>query len=187
MQLGMVTSKLRDTRFQFYTASSVFSKRKIDLGTRLLIESMVLPNRHLVLDVGCGYGAVGIAAATFNPQLHVEMIDVNERAVWLTKKNIRLNKLKNVTVRQGYLYEPVNNLTFETILSNPPISAGMKIVQSIIWGAKKRLTSKGLFQIVTKSKIGKKIINDFLLTVYGNSEIIARRSGYRVFLSEKIK
>jgi 16S rRNA (guanine1207-N2)-methyltransferase len=60
----------------------------VDLGTRLLIEAMILPETGYVLDMGCGYGAVGIAAAKFNPKLHVIMVDVNERAVRLARRNI---------------------------------------------------------------------------------------------------
>ena len=78
--------------FEFLTASSVFSKRRVDVGSRLLIESMVLPKTGCVLDIGCGYGAVGIAAAAFNPRLRVVMTDVNVRAVRLAKKNVILNK-----------------------------------------------------------------------------------------------
>ena len=95
------------------------SRTRIDPGTRLLIEFMTLPERGSVLDVGCGYGPVGIAAATFNPNLKVVMTDVNERAVWLAKENAKRNALQNVEVKQGFLYEPVGDMRFEIILSNP--------------------------------------------------------------------
>ncbi|MBC7131151.1 methyltransferase, partial [Candidatus Bathyarchaeota archaeon] len=90
-RFGMIRTYLRGKPFKFITASGVFSKKRVDLGTKLLIESMVLPEEGLVLDVGCGYGAIGIAAAAFNPKLHVVMVDVNERAVKLAKMNVKLN------------------------------------------------------------------------------------------------
>ncbi len=98
-RFGLVRTNLRGKHFEFLTSSSVFSKTKIDSGTRLLIESMVLPKKGNVLDIGCGYGAVGIAAAKFNPNLHVVMTDVNLRAVRLAKQNVELNKIVNAEVR----------------------------------------------------------------------------------------
>ena len=81
LRLGLIRCRLRDIEFEFITASGVFSRRRIDPGTRLLIESMELPERGRALDVGCGYGPIGIAAAKFRPKLEGWMVDVNERAV----------------------------------------------------------------------------------------------------------
>ena len=80
-RFGLVRTNLCGRNFEFLTASSVFSKRRIDLGTRLLIESMILPKTGSILDIGCGYGAVGIVAAALCPKLRVIMTDVNVRAV----------------------------------------------------------------------------------------------------------
>ncbi|MEM3699558.1 MAG: class I SAM-dependent methyltransferase [Candidatus Bathyarchaeia archaeon] len=185
LKLGKICTNLRGIPFQFLTASGVFSKKRVDLGTRLLIESMILPEKGYVLDIGCGYGAVGIAAAIFSPHLKVFMVDVNERAVWLAKQNIKINNAKNAEVKQSNLYESVKNLTFDCILSNPPVSAGMKTVKAIIGEAPKHMAQKALFQIVVKSKIGGKNFQNFLYETFGNVNILARKSGYRVFISEK--
>ncbi len=131
-KLGLVRTRLRGKPFEFLTASSVFSKKRVDLGTRLLIEAMVLPETGCVLDVGCGYGAVGIAAAASNSRLRVIMTDVNMRAVRLARENIEINKVNNAEVRYGYFYEPIPELTFNCVLSNPPVSAGMETVKAII-------------------------------------------------------
>lgn len=185
LKLGIIHTSLRGIPFQFLTASGVFSKRRVDLGTRVLIESMVLPERGYVLDIGCGYGAVGIAAATFNPNLHAIMVDVNSRAVWLAKRNIEINHIKNAEVKHGNLYEPVKGLTFNCILSNPPVSAGMKTLRAIIAGAPEHLAIKGLFQMVVKSKIGKERLQSFFEETFGNFKILAIKSGYRVLMAEK--
>ncbi|MDI6806140.1 MAG: class I SAM-dependent methyltransferase [Candidatus Bathyarchaeia archaeon] len=185
LRLGIIRTSLRGIPFQFLTASGVFSKKRVDLGTRVLIESMILPEKGYVLDVGCGYGVVGIAAATFNPNLHVVMVDVNSRAVWLAKKNIEINHIKNAEVRRGNLYESVKGLTFNCILSNPPVSAGMKILKAIIFGAPEHLAFKGFFQMVVKSKIGKERLQPFFEEALGNFKIVARKSGYRVLMAEK--
>jgi len=184
-KFGMIHTYLRGRLFKFLTASGVFSKRRVDLGTRLLIESMILPEEGCVLDVGCGYGVVGIAAAVFNPNLRVVMVDVNDRAVRLARQNIEINGVCNAVVKHGYLYEPVKGLSFDCVLSNPPMSAGMETVKAIIGGAPEHMTSKALFQMVVKSKIGGKRLYVFLKDVFGNADVLARKSGYRVLISEK--
>jgi len=182
--LGILQTYFRGRPFEFITASGVFSRTRIDPGTRLLIEFMILPEKGNVLDLGCGYGPVGIAAASFNPNLRVVMTDVNERAVWLTKKNINQNTLQNVEVKQGFLYKPVEDMKFETILSNPPITAGMKVVKPLITQATHHLVKDGLLQIVVRSKIGGKILTKAMNRTFGNVNILARKSGYRVLVSK---
>jgi len=184
-KLGLIHTNLRDKPFTFLTASSVFSKKRVDTGTRLLIETMILPQAGYVLDVGCGYGAVGIAAATFSPRLHVLMTDVNARAVHLAKQNIERNKATNAEARCGCLYEPVKELTFDCVLSNPPVSAGMETVKAIITEAPKIMANNATFQMVIRSKTGGKTLLPIFNETFGNSGVLARESGYRVLLAEK--
>lgn len=184
-KLGLIHTNLRGKTFTFLTASSVFSKKRVDTGTRLLIETMILPETGNVLDVGCGYGAVGIAAATFNPRLRVVMTDVNKRAVNLAKHNIEKNKATNAEARNGYLYETVEDLKFNCVLSNPPVSAGMETVKAIIAEALKVMANKATFQMVIKSKIGGKTLPSIFNETFGNSAVLARESGYRVLIAEK--
>jgi len=181
-RFGLVRSCLCGKSFEFLTSTSVFSKTKIDLGTRLLIDAMVLPQAGKILDIGCGYGAVGIAAATFNPNLHVILTDVNIRAVRLARKNLELNKVINAEVKHGHLYEPVEGLVFNCILSNPPISAGMEIVRAIVKQAPNAMETKATFQMVIRSKIGAKTLPALFKEIFGNSTILARESGYRVLM-----
>jgi len=185
MSFGIIHTYLRGKSFEFLTASGVFSKKHVDLGTRLLIESMVLPQEGCVLDIGCGYGAVGIAAATFNPDLRVIMVDVNERAVRLARQNAEKNYVSNVEVKRGYLYEPVKDLVFNCVLSNPPVSAGMETVKAIISEAPAHMAKKATFQMVVKSKIGGKRLLMVFEEAFGNVKILARKSGYRVLMAEK--
>jgi len=184
-RLGIIRTNLRGKPFEFLTASGVFSKKRVDLGTRLLIESMIVPEEGHVLDVGCGYGAVGIAAAIFNPNLRVVMVDVNERAVRLARRNIEINHVDNAEVRLGHLYEPVKGLMFNCILSNPPVSAGMETVKAIIAGAPKHMASKARFQMVVRSKIAGERLLGIFEEAFGNVSVLARKSGYRVLMAEK--
>lgn len=184
-KFGIVRTRLRGESFEFLTASSVFSKKRVDLGTRLLIDAMVLPETGAVLDVGCGYGAVGIVAAASNALLHVVMTDVNMRAVHLARQNVEINKVNNAEVRCGYLYEPVKDLTFNCVLSNPPVSAGMETVKAIITEAPKVMAHEATFQMVIRSKIGAKTLPSVFNETFGNCAVLARESGYRVLIAEK--
>jgi 16S rRNA (guanine1207-N2)-methyltransferase len=183
-KLGLLRTTLRGKSFEFLTASSVFSKKQIDLGTRLLIEAMLLPETGAVLDVGCGYGAVGIAAAASNPRLHVVMTDVNERAISLARQNTQKNKVHNSEVRRGYLYEPVQDSKFNCVLSNPPVSAGMATVKALVTQAPTVIAENALFQMVIRSKIGVKILPHILTETFGNCQVLARKSGYRVLAAK---
>jgi 16S rRNA G1207 methylase RsmC len=145
---------------------------------------MVLPKDGCILDIGCGYGAVGIVAAALNPKLSVVMSDVNVRAVRLAKKNVELNKIVNAEVRYGYLYEPVEGLVFNCVLSNPPVSAGMETVKAIVKEAAKVMADKATFQMVIRSKIGAKTLPCLFNEVFGNCSVIARESGYRVLMGQ---
>jgi 16S rRNA (guanine1207-N2)-methyltransferase len=187
MKLGIIRTHLRGKPFEFLTASGVFSKKRVDLGTRLLIESMILPKSGYALDLGCGYGAVGIAAAVFNPDLRVALVDVNIRAVRLARQNAEINNVQNVMVKPGHLYEPVKGFTFNCVLSNPPVSAGIETVKAMITEAPENMTTKALFQIVVRSKVGGKRFYTILGDAFGNVGVLARKSGYRVLVSEKTR
>jgi 16S rRNA G1207 methylase RsmC len=184
-RFGLVRANLYGRNFEFLTASSVFSKTKVDLGTRVLIESMVLPDKGNVLDIGCGYGAVGIVAAALKPKVCVVMTDVNMRAVRLARKNLERNRISNAEVRYGYFYEPVEKLLFDCVLSNPPVSAGMETVKTIVNQAPKAMTNNATFQMVIRSKIGAKALPELFSETFGNCTVLARESGFRVLMGQK--
>lgn len=184
-KFGLIKVTLRGKPLTFLTSSSVFSKKRIDAGTRLLIEAMVLPEAGTVLDVGCGYGAVGIAAAISNPQLYVVITDVNIRAVQLAKRNLEINKVHNAEARHGYLYTSVKDLVFNCVLTNPPVSAGMETVKNLITQAPQVMAEKATFQMVIRSKIGAKTLPAIFKEKFGNCQVLARKSGYRVLIAQK--
>jgi len=183
-RFGIIKTYFRDRLFEFITSSGVFSKKRVDLGTRLLIEAMILPEEGCLLDLGCGYGPVGIVAAAFSLKLHVIMTDLNERALRLAKENAKYNRVENVEVRKGFLYEPVKDMKFETILSNPPTAAGMKIVLPIITQAPQHLKKEGILQVVVRSKISGKRLTTAIEETFGNVNVHARKSGYRVLIAK---
>ncbi len=182
-KLGIIKTRLKGQGFEFLTSSGVFSKRDIDKGTRLLIENMVINDGDCVLDIGCGYGPIGIVAAK-GPKTKVLLTEINKRAVKLTKENIKLNDVNtNAAVRQGDLYEPVGHEKFDTIICNLPMSAGLELVFKIIDGSKGHLKENGTFQVVVRK--GSKTIEKRLQETFGNVKTLAKKSGYRVFISKR--
>jgi len=181
MRLGLLRCRLRGHDFEFLTASGVFSHRRVDTGTRLLVESMRLPAEGEALDLGCGYGPIGIAAAKLEPRLQVWMTDVNQRAVALAEENARRNRVGNVRLLAGYLYEGLEGRSFDVILTNPPISAGIgKVVEPLIEGSVRHLKPGGSLQMVVRTTKGGSSLKALLEHHYGGLEVVARRSGYRV-------
>ena len=184
--LGLITVHLRRQYFEFVTARGVFSRRRLDRGTRLMIESMKLPKKGVVLDIGCGYGPIGITAAVFNPSLHVVMSDTNKRAVRLARTNADRNRVSNIEARLGWLYKPVSGMMFDAILSNPPLAAGFKrVIIPLLEGAHSHLNKGGFLQVVVRKSSGGKKMHGLMSTVFGGVETIARGGGYRILLSRK--
>jgi 16S rRNA G1207 methylase RsmC len=181
---GLIRCTLRGIPFEFETSSGIFSYRHIDNGTNLLIEAMRLPRDGRVLDLGCGYGVIGIVAAKLNPKLEVVMTDINSRAAALAEANAIRNGVK-ATVKQGNLYEPIGDAHFDTILTNPPISAGIDaIVKPMIEGAKDHLKAGGSLQLVVQSNKGGKTLYALMEEAFGAVEVTARGGGFRVLSSE---
>ncbi len=145
----LLSLTIRGITLEFITYTSLFSGREIDEGTRLLIEKMSIPSHGRILDVGCGYGVIGVTAAKLEPRIEVYMVDINSLAVKTAKLNARLNGVEDrVTVLLGDAYEPVKNIVFNAIYSNPPLSAGRKIVEKIVLGAYEHLVDGGHAEFV---------------------------------------
>jgi len=180
---GLVKTRLRGMEFGFVTSSGVFSIRRVDRGTRLLVESMVLPGEGRVLDMGCGYGVVGVVAGRLAPGLEVWMTDINERAVSLARLNLERNGVE-AEVRQGDLYGPVEGMRFGVVLSNPPISAGLRrVVGPLVEGAVGHLEAGGSLQVVVQSNKGGRTLASMMEDAFGGVEVLARGGGYRVLMS----
>ena len=179
-----ISDVVRGIAVEFIVEPGVFSHKRIDPGTKLLLEVAQIPNEGMVLDLGCGYGVIGIVIAKLNSALKVYMVDINKRAVELAKLNAKLNNVENqVTVLHGDLYEPVDSIVFDLIITNPPFTAGFNVVEKIIINAKQHLKPKGSIQLVARRAHNK--VMELLEKTYGNVEVLASKSGYKVFKSTK--
>jgi 16S rRNA (guanine1207-N2)-methyltransferase len=165
--------------FKFITASGVFSFGKLDRGTELLLESMVLDDGWRVLDLGCGYGPIGIVASRFVD--YVVMTDVNRRAISIAKKNLKINRVRNAEVRLGPLYGPVSGEKFDSIITNPPVHAGKDTLREIVINAPKHLNDGGLLQLVIRTNQGAKYIKALMEETFTEVRELAKGSGYRVY------
>ncbi len=172
--------------FEFVTDSNVFSRHALDYGTQVLIEAVArdeqLPGR--LLDLGCGYGPVGIILKRLFPHLDVEMSDINHRAVELSRKNLGLNQVKYVKVQQSDGFEHIEG-TFDTITLNPPIRAGKKIIYSLFEQAYQHLNEGGHLYIVIQKKQGASSALKALQNLSGTVDRISRDSGYWVLRLRK--
>ena len=146
-------------RYKFITDNGVFSKKGLDFGTRTLLENLDLTRINgNVLDMGCGYGPIGIYIAD-NCNASVYMVDINNRSLNLAIKNANLNKV-NVNIFESNAYEKVNE-KFNFIISNPPIRVGKKVLYQILFEAKKYLNKNGeLWIVIHKDQGAKSVMKD---------------------------
>ncbi len=180
LELKLIEDIVRGVKIKLYTSSEVFSKDKIDEGTRLLIESMLILDNWEVLDLGCGYGVIGIVVKKLCPSCKVYMVDINPKAVELAKLNCKLNNVDCI-VLQGDVYEPVKDKKFDTIITNPPYSAGKDIVFKFIEGAREHLKKNGIFQIVVPKKF-KALYYRKLKTTFKEVFLIGENPRYNVYI-----
>ncbi len=168
---------------KFTTDAGVFSKLRVDYGSGVLIKKMLdvdFPQNN-ILDVGTGYGPIGLFAAKFWPKQTVEMIDVNQRGLDLAKKNAELNHIDNVAIFVSDVYSNIApEKKYGLIVTNPPIRAGKTVVSNILSGAKSHLVSGGVLLVVIQKKQGEPSARKLLTKTFGNCTILKRDKGYYV-------
>lgn len=175
--------QINGTTLHFKTDAGVFSKMRVDYGSGVLIKNMaqlIFPPRN-ILDVGTGYGPLGLFAAQFWPEQTVEMVDVNERGLNLARQNAEMNNIKNVKIYQSDVYDQIaSGKKFGLIVTNPPIRAGKAVVSNILAGAKNHLVQNGQLLVVIQKKQGEPSARKLLKDTFGNCTILARDKGYYI-------
>ncbi|MBN1460613.1 MAG: class I SAM-dependent methyltransferase [Armatimonadetes bacterium] len=177
----IIAADLRGFDLRLVTEAGVFSRERVDRGTRLLIKHMEVQARDRVLDLGCGYGVVGIVAALLAPEGWVTLVDVNRRAAELARQNLALNNIENAEVFQGDGFAPIGNRRFDLILLNPPIRAGLATLHRLLEEAADHLASAGRFYIVGRTKQGVVRLSQKMAEVFGTVEEVAKGGGFRLF------
>ncbi|MBS3108285.1 class I SAM-dependent methyltransferase [Candidatus Woesearchaeota archaeon] len=180
LDLKKINVKSKNLDFNVFSAKGVFSKNRLDKGTKLLIENAIV--RGKVLDLGCGIGIVGICIKKLNQKLDVTMSDVNERALEIAKMN---SKNLDVKIVKSDVF---NNLDeeFDVILLNPPQAAGKETCFRMIRESFEHLKKNGFFELVARHNKGGKTYMNYMKEIFGNVKDIVKESGYRVYLAKKL-
>ncbi|ETO40281.1 Ribosomal RNA small subunit methyltransferase C [Fructilactobacillus florum 8D] len=177
---------LKQTTLSFISDNGVFSKNTIDYGSRLLIENTNLEQIPAgpILDLGCGYGPIGLFLARQAPNRQFLLTDVNQRALSLATRNARANQLENVLVKQSDGYQALSE-QFAAIVTNPPVRAGKAVVTRMLAGAYDHLLPQGTITVVLQKKQGAPSAQQTLKNVFGNVRIVKRSKGYYILVSER--
>lgn len=176
--------KIKDVSLNFTSVSGVFSfKDKIDKATELLIKNFT-PSGEILLDLGCGYGAIGLFLKALFPEQCVYMSDINIRAVEYSLLNSKKNNLK-IKAMQSNLFSEINDLLFDDIVTNPPIAAGKDLNISLINDSYDFLKDNGALWLVAYHNKGGSTYKSIMEKRFGNVKDIVKSGGIRVYKSVK--
>ncbi|WP_067729203.1 class I SAM-dependent methyltransferase [Oceanobacillus damuensis] len=175
------TYHLRGKDYTFTSDVGVFSKNEVDFGSRLLIEQFQEPGiSGDLLDLGCGYGPIGITLAENFKNRTIVMADVNERALALAEKNASDNKLTNTVVIQSDSFSNLTDKQFAAIITNPPIRAGKRVVHQMFEESLAALLPGGELWVVIQKKQGAPSAMDKIQGLFGNVEVVSKNKGYYI-------
>jgi len=186
----LIQARMHGMDFYFNTDSEVFSKKFLDFGSRVLLETAIADLTALekkkgkLLDLGCGYGPIGIVMKRVFPAMEVTMVDINLRALDLARENAESNNAKFVDIHQSDGCASVEG-KYDVVLTNPPVRAGKQTVFSFYDGAREHLEEGGLLYVVLQKKQGAPSSEKYLLETFGNCDVIAKESGYWILRSKK--
>lgn len=166
----------------FLTDAGVFSKKMVDFGSQLLLKCLEFNEGETILDVGCGYGPLGLSLAKAYG-VQATMVDINNRALDLARQNAERNKIE-ARIFQSNIYEQVEG-KFDHVISNPPIRAGKQVVHEIIEKSREFLKDAGDLTIVIQKKQGAPSAKSKMEDVFGNCEIVKKDKGYYILRSVK--
>ncbi|MGA0351580.1 MAG: class I SAM-dependent methyltransferase [Acholeplasmataceae bacterium] len=183
-QPSEIKTYINKVEYTFTTDHGVFSKSRVDFGTQRLLEAITLDQPKHILDIGCGYGVVGIVMKHTYPNAQVTMFDVNPRAVELAKNNCLSHGLSDIDVFvSDHIPKELNGV--DVAILNPPIRAGKDTVFRLYEEAYNILTNQGLLYIVIQKKQGSQSSKVFLEALFDNVVLIQRDKGYHVFKAIK--
>lgn len=174
--------QLRGKEYRFKANAGVFSKDRVDFGSRLLIEQFEEPSvSGDFLDLGCGYGPIGIALAKDFPDRRVVLADVNERAIELARENVENNRVRNAEVIHSDAFSNLSGCSFAAIVTNPPIRAGKRVVHQMFEEAYVSLVEGGTLWVVIQKKQGAPSAKEKLNSLFGEVDTVTKSKGYYLF------
>ncbi|UTB81519.1 class I SAM-dependent methyltransferase [Staphylococcus carnosus] len=191
-----VASQREDFKYRYQqnelklaTDSGVFSKGKIDYGSDLLLRTFLKEHppgpSKTIIDVGCGYGPIGLMIAKVSPHHKVILLDVNHRALDLAKENSEKNHIDNAVIQESDGLAEIPDDSADMIVTNPPIRAGKSVVQGILEDAYSKLKKDGELYVVIQKKQGMPSAKKKMEAVFGNVETLAKDKGYYILKSKR--
>ncbi|MEK3979624.1 class I SAM-dependent methyltransferase [Psychrobacillus sp. FSL K6-2836] len=173
--------------FRFETDAGVFSKSEVDFGSRVLIDAFEAPDLEgPILDIGCGYGPIGLSIAKANEGRTVHLVDVNTRAIQLAEKNAAANGIQNVRIYESDGLSAVDTANFAAIITNPPIRAGKETIFRFYDESYEKLVSKGELWVVIQKKQGAPSTFSYLEEIFGQVDVVDKARGYWIIKATKI-
>ena len=186
-------SKERTIQFEIYgkkislvADNGVFSKNKVDEGSLYFLKTILPLNLgKKILDIGCGYGTIGLTIALFKDEASVDLADINTRALALCEMNARNLDIKDrVKIINSDVYSNIKD-QYESIVVNPPIRAGKIVTYAMYEGAKQRLIDGGCLYVVIRKAQGAESASQYIEELFGNVEMLGRHKGYHVYRAMK--
>ena len=176
-EIKEVKENIGNKTYTFKTDNGVFSKKGLDFGTRTLLETIPIEEiKGKVLDIGCGYGAIGIFVAS-NTEAVVDMTDINSRSLELAKKNVILNNVR-ANVQYSNIYKDITD-KYDYIITNPPIRVGKKVLYEILFKAKEHLKDNGeLWLVINKDQGAKSLLKDLSETY--EVSLVTKNKGFYI-------
>ena len=162
----------------FMTDAGVFSKGELDVGSRLLLDALPAFTCD-VLDIGCGWGAIGVAIAKANKNAKVTMVDVNRRALDLCRQNCQRNGVTAEVIESDGMAE-VMGRKFDAIVTNPPIRAGKQVIYKMFADAAQSLNLDGALYLVIRKQQGAESCVKYLKTLFNEVEKLDKSGGFWV-------
>ena len=183
-----ISFEINGITMRLLTDNGVFSKNNVDAGSYAFLK-VLLPldlGKH-ILDLGCGYGTIGLTLAKAHEEARITLADVNPRAVALCERNAGLLNLSpRVTILQSDIYEKIEG-PYDSIVVNPPIRAGKTVTYRMYEEAKQYLIDGGSLYIVIRKAQGAESASRYIETIFGNVTLLKRDKGYYIYRAVKSK
>lgn len=182
-----ISFEIYDKKISLITDNGVFSKNKVDEGSLFFLRTIIpLQLGEKILDIGCGYGTIGLTIAMFKKEARVDLADINTRALALCARNAHnLGIKERINIINSDVYSNIEENKYESIVVNPPIRAGKIVTYAMYEGAKQRLIDGGCLYVVIRKAQGAESASKYIQELFGNIEMIDRHKGYHVYRATK--
>lgn len=185
----IISFEIAGIKISLYSDNGVFSKGKLDEGTRILLKSVLsLPLEGKILDLGCAIGTIGLTILKKFDNVSVTCSDVNLRALELAKHNaVMLGVDQRINIVESDVFSNIDEKEFDYIITNPPIRAGKRITYKMYEESIKHLKSGGSLFVVIRKAQGASSASKYIKEIFGNIVLVNREKGYHIYQAINMK